>query len=147
MPQGSAQRWQISPGVTADNRDKSATVPLMTKQVLVVASAALLLSACGGGDDRVTAASVAEKCDSDSSYLELSSDNKAIEYNFKPGTESTEAIYNCLLKETGAPSSVDYRFMETRPIDGTQTATWEGWELNWTYEGKYEGTRMHLSEV
>ncbi|UGQ59883.1 hypothetical protein LSF60_10635 [Rhodococcus pyridinivorans] len=106
----------------------------------------LLLVACGG-EERVTAASVVEQCDPESSYLELSSDEKAIEYNFHAGTEKAEAVYYCLWEKTGAPSSVDYRMMETRPIDGPQTASWDGWEVFWSYEGKSEGSTIHLSEV
>ncbi|CCW11109.1 hypothetical protein QLG13_08510 [Rhodococcus aetherivorans] len=120
----------------------------MMKKVLVMTSAALLLAACGGSDnDRLTAKSVAETCDSESTYLELSSDEKTIEYNFRAGSETTEAIYHCLLEETGAPSSVDFRFMETRPIDGTQTADWDGWEMLWSYTGKSKGTMIQLSEA
>lgn len=107
---------------------------------------ALLLPACGG-DDRVTAKSVAEKCDPEERYLTLLSDEKAIEFRFKPGSEEPEAVYQCLLEETGAPSSVDFKVMETRPIDGTQTAEWDGWEMTWSYEGKYEGSMIHLSET
>lgn len=111
----------------------------------------LLLVACSSSPDRVTAASVVEQCDGDADssyhYLELSSDEKSIEFDFKPGTEKTETIYYCMLDKSGAPSSVDYRIMETRPIDGTQSAAWEGWELYWSYEGKNKPTRIHLSEV
>ena len=124
------------------------TVLPMMKQVLIVTGAALLLAGCGdGGEDRVTAESVAKKCDEGSSFLTLSSDNTTIEYNFRPGTEKTEAVYNCLLKETSAPSSVDFKIQETRPIDGTQSANWDGWEITWSYGGKSEGSRIHLSEA
>ncbi|BBY92754.1 hypothetical protein MGALJ_24230 [Mycobacterium gallinarum] len=114
----------------------------------VVATTALatLMTGCGE-DDRVTAESVYNKCKQDSSNIELSEDKKAIEYNFFAGTESAEAVYECLLKETHAPSNVDYQVKETRPIDGTQNADWEGWKMLWTYEGRGDGTRIHLSQA
>ncbi|KXO91300.1 hypothetical protein [Tsukamurella pseudospumae] len=106
----------------------------------------LVLTGCGGGDDRVTAEQVAEKCNKDSSYLTLGSDKKSIEYNFFAGTQAAEDVYNCLLKESGAPSSVDYKVKETRPIDGTQSVSWDGWEMNWNYGGSGKGTRILLEE-
>lgn len=118
----------------------------MTKRLALLVGAAMLLTACSNAEDeRVTAKQIAETCGKDTSQLTLSSDEKAVEYNFRPGSESTEAIYNCLLKETGAPSEVDYRVQETRPVDGTQTEEWDGWKFLWSYDGK--SSRMHLSEA
>lgn len=105
-----------------------------------------LMVACGGAGG-ATAEAVAKKCGKDSSSLDLSEDKKSIEFLFYAGTESQEDIYNCLLKETGAPSSVDYRVKETRPIDGTQDASWDGWQMYWNYEGKGKGTRFHFTRV
>lgn len=118
----------------------------MKRTAIVLGTAlALLLAACGESEDlRVTAKDVVDKCDS-SSQLDLSSDEKSIEYDFRPGTESTEAIYNCLLKETSAPSSVDFEVQETRPVDGTKSTEWDGWKLLWSYDGK--SSRMQFSEV
>ncbi|USI90399.1 hypothetical protein [Rhodococcus pyridinivorans] len=119
----------------------------MKLRAMAFVPALILLAACSSEPDRVTAVSVAEQCDPESTYFDLSEDEKSIEFHFRPGTESSEVAYTCLLEKSGAPSSVDYRIMETRPIDGTQTAEWEGWELYWRYEGKGDGTPMHLSEV
>lgn len=121
----------------------------MIKQVMVGVGAVLVLAACGGGsdDDGPNAESVMKKCDPDTTYLELSSDKTTIEYAFRPGTEETEAVYNCLLDESGAPSSVDFQIQETRPIDGAQNATWDGWEINWSYGGASEGSLIQLSEA
>jgi hypothetical protein len=113
-------------------------------------AAAAAVACGGGGSGRVTAESVFKKCNPPaSSYitLKLSSDKKAIDYDFYAGTETAETVYNCLLKESGAPSSVDYRVKETRPIDGTQTAKWNGWEMYWNYSGKSKGCTIHLSEA
>lgn len=119
----------------------------MKLRAIACTPALILLAACSSGSDRVTAADVAEQCDPESSYLKLSADEKSINFDFDAGTEEYEAVYYCILEKSGAPDSVDYRIMETRPIDGTQNAEWEGWELNWRYAGKYDGTPMHLSEV
>jgi hypothetical protein len=32
-------------------------------------------------------------------------------------------------------------------MDGTQEASWDGWELLWSYEGKDEGMDVLLSKV
>lgn len=116
------------------------------KRVLILAGMALLLGACGEEPvDRVTAKELIEKCDPSASQLELGSDEVSLEYNFRPGSTATEDIYNCLLRETSAPSSIDYRVQETRPIDGTQNAEWDGWEMFWSYDGK--SSRISLTEV
>lgn len=113
----------------------------------VIGAFALCSALSGCGDNRVTAESVFEKCDpGPSSNYELSSDKKSIEFKLYAGTESSETTYECLLKETAAPSSVDYRVKESRPIDGTQNADWDGWEMYWSYEGRGEGCTMHFSE-
>lgn len=121
------------------------TISKLPKISLVVIALPLMAACDSAGRD--TAEAVAEKCGKDSSSLVLSEDKKSIEFQFYAGTESQEDIYNCLLKETGAPSSVDYRVKETRPIDGTQEADWDGWQMYWNYEGKGKGTRFHFTRV
>lgn len=121
---------------------------LRTAVVFQTVVIAFVAAGCGGdgGKARVTAEAVFKKCNQ-YSYLQLSADKKAIEYPFQPGNEMTEAIYNCLLKESGAPSSVDFRVKETRPVDGTQTAKWDGWEMSWNYDAGSRVCRLHLSEA
>lgn len=125
---------------------------LLIRQTAVSASCAVAVGGvvvgCGSGDNRATAESIFDKCQQGpSSNFELSPDKKAIDFKLFAGTESSEATYNCLLEETGAPSSVDYRMKETRPIDGTQEAEWQGWKMYWNYEGRGEGVTIHLSEA
>lgn len=118
----------------------------MWKRVFITTLALGALVGCSsGGSDRVTAESVYEKCNQ-SDLLTLTSDKKGIKFSFRPGSETPESVYYCLLKETSAPSTVDYKVGETRPIDGAQSTEWDGWELNWSYDGKYKGSQMLLTE-
>nr|WP_271209020.1 hypothetical protein [Rhodococcus wratislaviensis]GLK33466.1 hypothetical protein GCM10017611_03080 [Rhodococcus wratislaviensis] len=113
--------------------------------VLVLGAVLLLTGEESDSETRVSAESVVASCDQ-SSLLELSSDKTTIEYLFKPGTTTSEAVYNCLLEQTGAPASVDSRMQGTRALDGTQNATWDGWELYWSYDPD-SGASMTLSEA
>ncbi|OZE10088.1 hypothetical protein CH249_14390 [Rhodococcus sp. 05-2255-3B1] len=117
-----------------------------TRILIGLVPLALLVSACGGDPEpsRVTAQQIVDKC-GPSSTLDMATDGTSLEYNFDPGTESTEAIYTCILTESSAPSNVDFQIKETRPIDGTQTAEWDGWKLLWSYDG--DSSRMQLSEA
>lgn len=114
--------------------------------IAIVAAVSATAVACGGRS--LTAESLAEKCDSaDYSRIDLSSDKKAIEFNFRPGTEEAEGVFNCLLEKSSAPSSVNYRVGETRGIDGTQEAEWDGWKMYWSYSGSSKSATIHLEEA
>lgn len=105
----------------------------------------VLVSLDGSGPLRVTAKDVATKCDSSSNYLTLSDDEKTIDFTYRPGREGSDAVYECLLEETNAPSSVDSRLGETRALDGMQHAEWDGWEMYWNYHPD-SGAPITLSE-
>lgn len=105
----------------------------------------VLVSLDGSGPLCVTAKDVATKCDSSSNYLTLSDDEKTIDFTYRPGREGSDAVYECLLEETNAPSSVDSRLGETRALDGMQHAEWDGWEMYWNYHPD-SGAPITLSE-
>ncbi|SDR08464.1 hypothetical protein SAMN04489765_3123 [Tsukamurella pulmonis] len=100
-----------------------------------VAVGATILAGCGGGADRASAEAVAAKCKNSDSFPTLSEDKKSIDFNLYSRSQGAEDAFNCILKETGAPSSVSSKVKQTRPIDGTQTTKWDGWELSWSYSG------------
>ena len=112
-----------------------------------LAVGAMVLAGCGDdGPGRVTAEQVVQKCNNNYGSLTLSADKKSISYNFSPGTQTEEDRFKCVLKETGAPSSVETKIGNTRPMDGTQTAEWDGWELTWSYGGRGKGSDLLFEE-
>ncbi|MBY4570571.1 hypothetical protein ACN95_11150 [Gordonia sihwensis] len=113
--------------------------------VLGVIVAVIVLVVVDSGPSRVTASSVVAECDSSSSTLTLAEDGKTIEFTYHPDRSTSQAVYDCLLEQTKAPSSVDARVLGTRAIDGTQQADWEGWEMFWNYHPD-SGASITLSE-
>lgn len=119
----------------------------MKKVTLIVVGAGLLAAGCGGGQDRVTTTSVAKKCDPNSKYVNMSSDEKTIDFLYRTGSEPAKAVYHCLLKETRAPASIENEVDETREIDGTQSADWNGWQMLWNYDGPSKSIAIQLGEA
>ena len=90
--------------------------------------------------------SIAENCGKGT--FRLVDDNKSINLTVN-GSSSTDQFefLSCLLDETGAPASVKFRMGNTRQMDGTQEADWEGWKIFWSYDGSDEEMSVLLSKV
>lgn len=104
---------------------------------------AACLSSCSSGG--ASAESVYEKCNQDDK-LELTSDKKAIEFDYDYQEEPDDTIFDCLLKETGAPSSVEYRVGKGKKSDPLQSESWDGWEILWSNSGSFPDLNIHLGQ-
>ena len=90
--------------------------------------------------------SIAEKCGNGT--FKLVDDNKSINLSVKESSSTAQfAFLGCLLDETGAPASVKFRMGNTRQMDGTQEADWDGWKIFWSYDGSDEEMDVLLSKV
>lgn len=79
------------------------------------------------------------------SYLTLGDDKKSLTYEARFSSDESESVLQCVLSETGAPSSIDSRISHTRGLDGNQSASWDGWSIYWSYM-KGEGLDVTLAE-
>ena len=52
----------------------------------------------------------------------------------------------CVMMELGAPQSVGTKVSQTRALDGTREATWEGFAAQWTYHPD-DGLNMLVEKV
>jgi hypothetical protein len=95
----------------------------------------------GGAAEAIT-----EKCGNGT--FKLLDDKDSISLSVQESSSEEQFVFlRCILDEAGAPASVKFRMGNTRPMDGTQEASWDGWELLWSYEGKDEGMDVLLSKV
>lgn len=67
----------------------------------------------------------------------LTTDEKSIQFSSGayPDSEDFEML-ECMMEAAKAPSAVESRMNNTRALDGTQDAEWEGWSAFWTYHPK-----------
>lgn len=99
---------------------------------IIAVIGALLLISSGGKPEAVLDSCTEQIPDSDAATLY--SDGKSIQFSTgKYAYTSDIDMLDCLLEETGAPSSVNARMNTTRALDGTQDAEWDGWSAFWTY--------------
>ena len=92
------------------------------------------------------AEAIAGKCGNGT--FKLMDDKNSISLSLKESSSEEQFDFLwCILDEAGAPASIRFRMGNTRPMDGTQEADWDGWELFWSYEGKDEGMDVLLSKV
>ena len=92
------------------------------------------------------AESIAEKCGNGT--FKLVDDNRSISFSVKESSSPAQFQFlGCLLDETGAPASVKFRMGNTRQMDGTQEANWDGWTIFWSFDGKDEEMSVLLSKV
>jgi len=126
--------WQGPP-----NQGKKRTTALVVTiatvlAVILLGVAAYLLVTRAMGS---SASSVLSTCTSEvraADSATLSADEESILYSTGKSVDSSDLLMQrCLLRETGAPSAVERRIGNTRALDGTQEATWEGWTAFWTY--------------
>jgi hypothetical protein len=121
-----------------------------TRGLAGAALAAFLVTACGGGTSELEAAH--EECraqledDDDVGNLlantytgQLLDNGRAIQVEGKgeddDHSERFGAIFTatCLLDELNAPESLTARMETTRALDGTQTASYDGYSYSWSY--------------
>lgn len=91
-----------------------------------------------------SAQAVSKKCGGER-YLTLGADKKSLTYEDSSSSGEGGSVLQCILRETGAPSSVISRISHTRGLDGNQSASWHGWSIYWSYM-KGEGLDVTLAE-
>ena len=90
--------------------------------------------------------SIAENCGKGT--FRLVDDNKSLNLTVNGSSSADQFEFlSCLLDETGAPASVKFRMGNTRQMDGTQEADWDGWKIFWSYDGSDEEMSVLLSKV
>lgn len=93
-----------------------------------------------------SAGALAEKCGNGT--YKLTNDRKSISFSIKESSSKEQFDFSrCILTEAGIPESVRFRIGNTRAIDGTEEADWDGWELYWNYDLKTEEVQILLSKV
>jgi len=73
-----------------------------------------------------------------SSFMALAEDGKTIDISTPEpvGTITislTSSVATCVLDELDAPSSIVPKMAQTRALDGTQSDSWDDFEVSWTY--------------
>lgn len=119
----------------------------MSKTLIALAAvAALALTACGGGSNAVVQAG--ESCLTPSEPAEANFDP----YNNTLTVNEDYAVVNsqgqdddvefdfagyfaalCVLEALDAPEYVNEQMGSTRPLDGRQSTSWDGYTAEWTY--------------
>lgn len=102
-------------------------------------------STAEAADSSGSAVSVATACRDNRGYLSLAPDKKSIDFKNRYGSADAEVVFQCILKRTKAPSSIESRIGNTRGLDGSQSASWTGWSIYWSYM-KGEGLNVTLAE-
>ena len=137
-----------SPAPPPVSTRRSSVALIVIGLVIAGGIAAAVIAFVVGSDavSRTTAADVVAECDSSGLAIALGDDQKSLSFTYRPASESSNEIYRCVLDTVEAPSTVDARMGETRAIDGTQNAQWEGWEMFWNYHPD-SGAGITLSET
>ena len=86
-------------------------------------------------------ARVYELCGINAKGVKLSADEKSIEIKIdeSDGDAATDNNFKaiaCIRDETHVPSSVMFKFKNTRPIDGLQEESWDGLHFQWSMTTK-----------
>lgn len=117
-------------------------------RVVLVLGLGLVLSSCGGPSladardacesklkDEVSAAGYANT----DGYFSLDGDVLTVQ---QPESGDAQTLFafdgaECVIEETGGPSSIKSKIETTKGIDGRQSDTYGDLEVSWTYDGTH----------
>lgn len=104
----------------------------MRRGAIIAVGALGALAACGGGQPSSPTEKAAEYCHVESHV----GDDGSVSFDTKGEEDARgdniEAV-SCFLSATDMPDSLFERLDHTRALDGTQSASWDRFEVTWSY--------------
>ncbi|QIK63850.1 hypothetical protein G7068_12095 [Leucobacter viscericola] len=126
----------VEPPVEPKKRpNKKALVITIAAVVVVAIIAAIITFIALSANARANQISDASKmCEAAPFGYDIIDDGDAVEFMgaAKSGGADSDVVF-CILHELGAPQSIETKVGQTRSLDGTREAEWDGWKAQWTY--------------
>lgn len=126
---------------TAASKRITITIPVFVIMIIGDVLGILFLFGCvlnltdtGQQQASVDFNAVEQKCNDEDDDTTLQVGDGGASLSLSMEDDSDGKVFNCVASEVGLPDSVRSKMGSTRALDGTQSDTWDGMKVTWSYQ-------------